>query len=263
MTFKFNRKDQSILLAELPRKHEYVIHVKLNEFQRKLYRAFLEANNDLDFKTNILYYCAVLQKINNHPDILLSYCKRQGAMASKSKQPLANKKKPRSSAADDEFGDDVDDAFDSDMNEDEIEAPTLISQDFSWASAVLANDYKMSQVNNSNKMLLLLKIVELCYEQKEKLLVFTQFTETLDVIEDMFANTRIGKEQRTLRKDRDYYRLDGQSSLSVREGMIREFQRPESMKKVFLISTRFVWNLLFLLNKLIFMKTELVVLVST
>jgi SNF2 family DNA or RNA helicase len=83
-------------------------------------------------------------------------------------------------------------------------------------------------------------MIEKCYELDEKILVFSQYTETLDVIEAVFARNRIpiGHETKLLQQDEDYFRLDGSNSSSQRQNMIDNFNDPQCTVRVFLISTR-------------------------
>lgn len=52
-----HRKDQSVLKDALPPKHELVIYIRINKFQKKLYRRFLRAHENLqNEKQKILYF---------------------------------------------------------------------------------------------------------------------------------------------------------------------------------------------------------------
>jgi transcriptional regulator ATRX len=85
----------------------------------------------------------------------------------------------------------------------------------------------------------LLQMIEKCYQMHEKILVFSQYTETLDVIEQVFDKNPLKLDHnRALKAGNDYFRLDGTVTSSKRQNMIDEFNHPECDSFVFLISTR-------------------------
>ncbi|KAL9656135.1 hypothetical protein ABK040_007753 [Willaertia magna] len=114
-----------------------------------------------------------------------------------------------------------------------------------WASPVLHTNYVEGLAKRSPKMEFLIRMIEKCYNLNEKILVFSQFTETLDVIEQVLKNTPIiimgdenGKPtKRVLLKEDDYYRLDGKTKMSQRQELVDNFNTLNEVK-LFLISTR-------------------------
>lgn len=115
-------------------------------------------------------------------------------------------------------------------------------KDYSWVLPVLLNEYQLHVAAHSSKMMFLLKLLEEVFRRDEKVLVFSQFNETLTVIESILTRTDLvvnakGK-MRKLKPHVDYSRLDGTMSNSDRERLIRAFNAPGSTRKLFLISTR-------------------------
>ncbi|KAJ1878418.1 DNA-dependent ATPase fun30, partial [Kickxella alabastrina] len=80
---------------------------------------------------------------------------------------------------------------------------------------------------DSAKVIKLREIVGECVERGEKLLLFSQFTSMLNVLESVFKVWSI-----------DYCRLDGQTKVDERQTMIDEFNRPGNKLPVFLLSTK-------------------------
>ena len=68
-------------------------------------------------------------------------------------------------------------------------------------------------------------------KEGSRVLLFSQFTETLDVLEE-YVNYRFGPIERA------YLRLDGQTNRIIRELNIRQFNAPNSSVFVYLISTK-------------------------
>ncbi|KAL0491045.1 transcriptional regulator ATRX [Acrasis kona] len=86
----------------------------------------------------------------------------------------------------------------------------------------------------------LLRLIGKLYESDEKMLIFTQYTEMIDVMEDHLSNYKIKFKDgstRALQNEIDYLRLDGSCRSKDRQRMIDEFNQRDSEIKVFLIST--------------------------
>ncbi|GLD94108.1 hypothetical protein PINS_up002719 [Pythium insidiosum] len=76
-------------------------------------------------------------------------------------------------------------------------------------------------------MILLDKLLKKLKERGSRVLIFTQMTRILDIMED-FSRMR----------GYEYCRIDGQTSYEDRESSIEEYNRPGSSKFLFLLSTR-------------------------
>eukprot|EP00775_Hariotina_reticulata_P010968 gene10968-11123_t len=82
-------------------------------------------------------------------------------------------------------------------------------------------------IENSGKMVLLDKLLARLQERGSRVLVFSQMTRVLDILEDYCLYKQYG-----------YCRIDGNTGGDDREYMIDEFNKPDSSKFIFLLSTR-------------------------
>ncbi|XP_074133683.1 putative global transcription activator SNF2L1 isoform X2 [Sminthopsis crassicaudata] len=82
-------------------------------------------------------------------------------------------------------------------------------------------------VNNSGKMLALDKLLPKLKEQESRVLIFSQMTRLLDILEDY-----------CMWRGYEYCRLDGQTPHEEREEAIEVFNAPNSTKFIFMLSTR-------------------------
>jgi len=82
-------------------------------------------------------------------------------------------------------------------------------------------------VNNCGKMVLLDKLLKRLQETGHRVLLFTQMTRVLDILEDYMVMRHF-----------QYCRIDGNTSYEVRENYIDAFNAPDSKKFIFLLSTR-------------------------
>ncbi|CAD8104118.1 unnamed protein product [Paramecium sonneborni] len=82
-------------------------------------------------------------------------------------------------------------------------------------------------IENSGKLKVLDMFLKKLFNENHKVLLFSQFTTLLDILED-YLNYRKYK----------YCRLDGSTPIEVRDENIRNFQKPNSDLFIFLLSTR-------------------------
>jgi SWI/SNF-related matrix-associated actin-dependent regulator of chromatin subfamily A member 5 len=82
-------------------------------------------------------------------------------------------------------------------------------------------------VDNCGKMVLLDKLLKRLKERGHRVLLFTQMTRILDIMEDYLVMRRF-----------NYCRIDGNTSYELREDYIDAFNAPNSEKFIFLLSTR-------------------------
>eukprot|EP00935_MAST-01C_sp_MAST-1C-sp1_P001291 g1291.t1 len=84
-------------------------------------------------------------------------------------------------------------------------------------------------VTNSEKFMLLDKLLPKLKERGSRVLIFSQMTRVLDILDDYF---------RMPGREYDYCRIDGNTSYEDRENQIEEFNEPNSSKFIFMLSTR-------------------------
>lgn len=82
-------------------------------------------------------------------------------------------------------------------------------------------------VQNCGKMVLLDKLLMRLQERGHRVLLFTQMTRILDIMEDYMIMRHF-----------QYCRIDGNTSYELREEYIDAFNAPDSKKFIFLLSTR-------------------------
>ena len=90
-----------------------------------------------------------------------------------------------------------------------------------------ADEFGEHLVEASGKLTLVDRLLKRILPKKEQILLFSCFTQTLNIIEDFCAMRGIS-----------YCRLDGSTSLEDREENIQEFTKENSQYQLFLISTR-------------------------
>lgn len=141
------RFDSSVLAPFLPPKYEYVLYLKLSDLQRKLYEQYLSEGSNFDCNHNrpgLLADFHELERICTHPKALTD-----------------------TRIADNE-------------ENDETEAPIQRRCSTWWSR--LVRDEDMSRMEHSAKITLLVDILRRCKMSGEKVLVFSQFLHTLNLI---------------------------------------------------------------------------------
>mmetsp|Transcript_1200 Transcript_1200/g.1827 ORF Transcript_1200/g.1827 Transcript_1200/m.1827 type:complete len:856 (+) Transcript_1200:75-2642(+) len=219
-----NRKDVSILMKELPKKHEFVIHIGLSPLQHQLYKDFIETIKEKSFKGKIFLMFHTTLKTVNHPDLVLKMLNKQGFSKDDIMQQrhiYLSTKLPV-------------------MQKESSKKQALNSQYFKWALPLLEPSYEQKRIEHSTKMSMTMSIIDAILEQNEKLLIFTQFTQTLDILEAAFnsRNFKVNGDQTVLKRDIHYFRIDGAIQGHIRQSMIKRFNRPSHPVKIFLISTK-------------------------
>lgn len=232
------RRDQSILRATLPKKVEFVISCKLTPMQYDLYQQYLAVAER--GQNGILTVNHVFGVICNHPAIFRSV---SGSVKEKVRNYMiqsASTTAPSVPVGENSLipagedvaitGDDVDAAINLE-NEDEvgtlaIERAISLSQqatkEIDWSKIMTSN---VVSVANSFKMKILIDILVECKRIKEKVLVYSRSIPTLDFVEHLLN---------TMGSFR-FLRMDGQTAVSDRQGMINHFNAKEY--DLFLVSS--------------------------
>ncbi|KAK4157887.1 hypothetical protein C8A00DRAFT_11284 [Chaetomidium leptoderma] len=206
---KVHRRDIDVLFNELPRKKEFIITVALTKHQRRLYEKYIEFVTDpgrelITGQAKAWSLVAKLGLVLAHPFIFKTVAEAQKAKRNADKARSSISAKGQKTDEDDE---DV--------------VPQDILHDLLAAVAVREiEDYALS-----NKILVLLRILDECRKARDKVLVFSQSIPTLDYIEN------ICKRQRVV-----YRRLDGSTPMGTRQDSVKKFNA-DSDSEVYLIST--------------------------
>ncbi|KAJ9445751.1 Protein CHROMATIN REMODELING 20 [Diplonema papillatum] len=146
-----HRRDQSILIQELPAKNEYVLVCPQNDFQAGLHKRFrawyMKRAHLIKGGHNTLLYTHVLNKVSGHTDMLKA-------------------------------------TIEEILSGDRASSEQGWASDLSWAEGVIVNaeSYRPMLLSRSPKMMTLMYMIEYCIENKEKLLIFSQWTMSLELI---------------------------------------------------------------------------------
>ncbi len=93
--------------------------------------------------------------------------------------------------------------------------------------ATSSDEWMAKTIAASGKLVLLDKLLPRLREQGHKVLIFSQMTKVLDVLEDYVSHRGFG-----------YERIDGNVKSADRQTAIDRFSRPQSDRFIFLLCTR-------------------------
>ncbi|KAH8310934.1 hypothetical protein KR044_003488 [Drosophila immigrans] len=139
---------------------------------------------------------------------------------------------------------------DSDSDVELMSGPAVQKDDPSEWWKPFVEEKELNNVNHSPKLLILLRLLQQCEAIGDKLLVFSQSLQSLDVIEHFLSlvdsNTKgyefegdVGNFKGCWSPGEDYFRLDGSCSVEQREAMCKKFNNATNLRaRLFLISTR-------------------------
>ena len=205
------RRIKSEVEKSLKPKIQYVLKVPLSELQRKWYRRFMDHSRDLEgiaTKDQIISVMSQLQKTINHPKVVWYGLERE-RKAARSLQKRAEGS---------EF------FVMPDCLKEQSSTSKLLEQE-------LQNLQGRALVSASGKLQLLDRLLTRLLGEGSRVLVFSQFTMTMDVLCEYFS-ARFGPE------GQGYLRLDGATNRIKREMDVRSFNQPNSTIPVYCISTR-------------------------
>ncbi|XP_024393599.1 protein CHROMATIN REMODELING 20 isoform X2 [Physcomitrium patens] len=270
------RKTMSVLKDELPSKCVYVISVRLSPLQRALYLKYLQINgflnsglNEKQGRRSILFEAYhTLAKIWNHPDLLILAQEEKNL---RKEDNLENfivdidddvpevPEVPEVVDAGHSVYDGVivinDDNGDDETAKGSVESKNkpangirTVSRGDGYQENVdksgwwkdLIDGQQREVLELSGKMVILMKILSLSSVKSDKALVFSQSLHTLDLIEVFLANMPcLNGWKGNWVKNRDWYRLDGQTSAKSRQELVERFNDPDNTSvQCVLISTR-------------------------
>ncbi|XP_068600128.1 ATRX chromatin remodeler, like [Brachionichthys hirsutus] len=264
------RKDYSELTQFLPTKHEYVLAVRISPLQHRMYRYYLDHVTGVSSVTgqakvkkraNLFKDFQVLGRIWAHP-----WCLQLSAASKESKE---NSGKRNQTAALQRYGEPtVAESFQREnegkegKNHDSSAAHSFVLKEdpglegekeaISSGSETLSNgwfknlmsDGDAKILEHSGKMVLLFEILRMAGALQDKVLVFSQSLVTLDLIEDFLRASHQARDPLLFNasswiKNRDYYRLDGNTIAPLRKKWIDRFNDAANTRgRLFLISTK-------------------------
>lgn len=217
-----HRADMSVLRKDdLPPKKEFVITVPLTDLQRKAYSTYVKSmsknvarTKDGDITSATVWsWLAILSLLCNHPDpFMIKLVERKTEV----KNGGTNTPVSRES---------------TDHEDIELDLNTSV-----WRTGVsesLVNDEQnifaeeesdLKSINLSYKTKILCQILDASKAVGDKVLIFSQSIPTLDFLEEVCLN-----------QGRKYARLDGKTTISKRQGLIKKFNT--GSLELYLIST--------------------------
>uniref|UniRef100_A0A0K0DCH9 Transcriptional regulator ATRX homolog n=1 Tax=Angiostrongylus cantonensis TaxID=6313 RepID=A0A0K0DCH9_ANGCA len=235
-----DRKDYRVLMDAVPPKQEYVINVRLTPRQCDLYRRLLP-----DYH--------VLARVWTHPYLLI----------------LHEEKQERERILRDEISSDNENTFPDGVDKNKVrksrrlggEEPELDGRDVEtppeysgwYAQSGLISPSDRNDYTLSNKLVLLIDILKKCEEIGDKLLVFSQSLESLNLIKrtleyldetkEWFADgheaVKAVGEKWGWKEGRDYMVIDGSVQSGKRDLVQTKFNNPLNLRaRLMLISTR-------------------------
>ncbi|UKZ88291.1 uncharacterized protein TrAFT101_004053 [Trichoderma asperellum] len=213
---KVQRATVQAVKHELPPKYEFVIFVKPTPLQERLYGIYLNEMMATSSKTTVFNLVQKLGIICNHPR-----CFKQQMLNQKAALAITTPK----AASQPISGTGVEEA------DDESESPDCSTKfSLNMISTVLkeTNGKDIANPELSQKVALLLVVLDQSRAVGDKVIVFSESIHTLNYLEELF------KQQR-----RAVQRLDGSTPVSKRQGMVKAFNAGKAGEsEVYLISTR-------------------------
>ena len=260
------RFDYNVLMPYLQPKYEYVLSVQLTKKQIELYRYYLEHRTLTSSSCSLLNDFNNLKLIWNHPGLLYSN------HAKKVKADI--KKKEDNFVVTSSEDESIELKSDQDSSADEDEAknnvlpkawntrsraknnPELVKlednfeelDDFydAWFKDMISKNDRYN-IELSGKMILLFAILEECEKIGDKIIIFSQSLDVLDLIEECLEKKSNEKNEQILDNYEeytwihgiDYFRIDGSVGGDSRKSHIDAFNNPENYRaRLFLLSTK-------------------------
>ncbi|KAJ1374139.1 hypothetical protein KIN20_036760 [Parelaphostrongylus tenuis] len=202
------------VLGHLPEKHDDVIEVEMSECQKELYETVLDSVRGIDGDGNNAYGALMyLRQVANHP--LLKRVHYTDSVVDTVAKTLCSKEKAYEKKRWEYVAEEL--AFQSDF-----QLHKLCEKFGSTKKYMLNEDLAL----DSGKCRMLDELLPKIKERGDKVLVFSQFTSMLDILE---VYLRIRKYA--------FRRLDGSTPVMERQEIINEFNNEPELF-VFLLSTR-------------------------
>ena len=222
------RMGPEILHATLPPRYDVVLTVRLSDAQRLLYNHALNGTT----AKKIFAFSHTLRRIFDHPAMLLLHHHTTNGKGG------GNRGRGRGGAAGNQFFDGYDDV--------EPASDTSGLQEKWWEEVWPTSSMSRSEVLSaglSAKITLTLHILREAIVHDEKVLVFSNSLETLEIIEQVLKlqpSPRATDDRDGVgwQKGLDYLRLDGTVDHGDRETMLAHFASERMKVHLFLVSTR-------------------------
>ncbi|XP_039948110.1 transcriptional regulator ATRX homolog [Bactrocera neohumeralis] len=283
------RRDYSVLAPYLPPKHEYTVYTTLSDLQQQLYEYYMTTQRDVSGSdisgkgARLFQDFQDLRRIWTHPmnlrmnsDTVIR--KRQQANDSDSMEDFIDDDDDDDAESDTGSETSVDSSksfasggggsgtggvqsrskparssgrkqIDKDSDIEELEPPQPEADPSEWWKRFV-EEKELNNINHSPKLVILMNLLQECEVIGDKLLVFSQSLQSIDVIEHFLSlidsRTKgyeyegdVGDFKGCWQPGVDYFRLDGSCSVESREAMCKKFNDVNNLRgRLFLISTR-------------------------
>ncbi|KAL7927987.1 hypothetical protein ACQKWADRAFT_18702 [Trichoderma austrokoningii] len=204
---KVQRATMQVVKHELPPKYEFVLFVKPSPLQEKLYSIYLNEMVAVSSKSKIIQLVTQLGVICNHPRCFRQLMLNDKAASSKTPKAVQQQKDDESENHD---------------------RPTKFPPNMISTVLKETNGKDIANAELSQKVVLLLVVLDQARAMGDKVLIFSESLLTLDYLEELF------KQQR-----RAVQRLDGSTPVYKRQGMVRAFNAGKvGESEIYLISTK-------------------------
>eukprot|EP01135_Chromosphaera_perkinsii_P008600 Nk52_evm42s1401 gene=Nk52_evmTU42s1401 len=242
--YLLRRLKQDVKL-ELPEKKEQILFCKLTPHQRRIYKQIIESRaveQILSGERQIFYGIFLLRKLCNHPALLvrdsLKYLKgvkkesllaKKGEESEKKKKPWKKKKRTYADRVKEKVAsrsvygveeNDFKEAIDGD-GDGEDEEEEIFEEPLPFDGEQVECEWMQS-----GKMLVVDSLLRMWYDQKHRVLLFSQTRQMLDLIEAFVVE-----------KGYTFRRMDGNTNINQRQALIDEFNKRKDIF-VFLLTTK-------------------------
>lgn len=193
---------------KLPPKSDYVLFISLSAIQKLLYKAFINQSNSSYNQRKLFQSYHMLMKIINHPDAIY-FAHKQAVIAAQDK------------------------SFVGDNDDDDETNNKSVVTNYEFIKPIINDDtYIPYQVQHSGKILVTLHLIQLCLAKDDKIIIFSQNLNTLNILSILFQQLW------RWRQDINWFRLDGSTNAQTRQHQIDIFNKHKSQQKVYLVSTK-------------------------
>lgn len=223
------RRVKADVAVDLPNKTEQVLFCKLTDSQYKVYKDFIESqevDGILNGKRHALYGIDILRKICNHPDLIVE------GKNNKSRLKSNNDDEEEYEIDNSKFEDDEEEDQSFKLKKSKIRIPNNKSK-ISYKQSFFKNrimnakdipDYGLPE--RSGKMKVVQILLDLWFKEKDKVLLFCQTRQMMNIMELMIKNCNY-----------NYRRMDGETPLKKRSSLIDEFNSDPNIF-LFLLTTK-------------------------
>lgn len=233
------RYNFSELAPYVPAKQEYVLYLSMSKIQIRMYEYYL---NHLA-RRNFAYFFSdfyAFQRIMTHPLCVKKRVdeneKKKNVKPSKDTKEFVKRRKNQFSLGEEK-------SFES--HDDQVINDLVLANPLWWNQFVTGDN--LEDLNASHKLQVLFGILKECEKIGDKVLLFSKSLLTLDVIEAFLEKTYKSRKHEENTQDyagkwkneRDYFRLDGNTSMDLRSEYCEIFNNPKNKRaRLFLIAMK-------------------------